>query len=182
MKSIVKSTKELKEIFTELSDTDRFKRKIDEVFKLGYSFEVETKDPLKCFTAKNGKQYKSRILYNGSGFLLKKTFIQKGHVGMKFYNSCPEIFTRIATEPTGMVKVGNEEPFQTFEAEYESTESVNWAILGRYIGKMIKDELVEVCTCGKCGGTGVLPQFAHYADGVCFDCLGIGKWLKVKNS
>jgi hypothetical protein len=182
MKSIVKSTKELKEFFPELSNTDRFKRKIDEVFKLGYSFEVETKEPLKCFTAKNGKQYKSRILYNGSGFLLKKTFLKKGHIGMKFYNSFPEIFTHIASEPTGTVKVGNEEPFQTYKAEYESTESISWSVLGKYIGKMIKDELVEVCTCGKCGGSGFLPEFAYYADGVCFDCLGIGKWLEVKNS
>ena len=180
MKATVKSTKELREFFPELPTTDRFKRKIDEVFKLGYSFEVETKEPLKCFTAQNGKQYKSRILYNGSGFLLKKTYLQKGHIGMEFYNSCPEIFTHIATEPTGTVKVGNEEPFQTYEAEYERTDDITWAALGKYIGKMIKDELVEVCTCGKCGGSGFLPQFAYYADGVCFDCLGIGKWLEVK--
>ena len=180
MKAIVKSTKELREFFPELSATDRFKRKIDEVFKLGYSFEVETKEPLKCFTAKNGKQFKSRILYNGSGFFLKKTYLQKGSTTMQHYNSCPEIFTTIAEKPSGTIKVGNAEPVETYMAEYERTESVSWAILGKYIGKMIKDELVEVCTCGKCGGSGFLPQFAYYADGVCFDCLGIGKWLEVK--
>ena len=182
MKAIVKSTKELREFFPELSATDKFKRKIDEVFKLGYSFEVETKEPLKCFTSKNGKQYKSRILYNGSGFLLGKTYLQKGSTTMQHYNSCPEIFTTISEKPNGTIKVGNAEPVATYMAEYERTESVSWAILGKYIGKMIKDELVEVCTCGKCGGSGFLPQFAYYADGVCFDCLGIGKWLEVKQN
>ena len=182
MKATVKSTKELRKFFPELSATDKFKRKIDEVFKLGYSFEVETKEPLKCFTAKNGKQYKSKILYHDNGFLLKKTYLQKGSVGMNYYNSCPEIFVSIATKPSGSCKFGNDEPFDTYSAEYESTENISWSTLGKYIGKMIKDELVEVCTCGKCGGSGFLPQFAYYADGVCFDCLGIGKWLDVKQN
>lgn len=180
MKATVKSTKELREFFPELSVTDKFKRKIDEVFELGYSFEVETKEPLKCFTTKNGKQFKSRILYNGSGFFLKKTHLQKGATTLHHYNSCPEIFTTIDEKQSGTIKVGSAEPVATYMAEYESTESVSWAILGKYIGKMIKDELVELCTCGKCGGSGFLPQFAYYADGVCFDCLGIGKWLDVK--
>lgn len=28
--------------------------------------------------------------------------------------------------------------------------------------------------CHKCEGTGFLPEFAWYADGVCFDCMGCG--------
>jgi hypothetical protein len=28
--------------------------------------------------------------------------------------------------------------------------------------------------CGKCSGVGFIPAFAHYADGVCFDCMGMG--------
>ena len=28
--------------------------------------------------------------------------------------------------------------------------------------------------CGKCDGKGVIPQFAYYANGVCFDCSGLG--------
>ena len=30
------------------------------------------------------------------------------------------------------------------------------------------------CSCSKCNGTGFLPCFAHYAEGVCFDCGGTG--------
>lgn len=34
------------------------------------------------------------------------------------------------------------------------------------------------CNCSKCNGTGFIPQFAHYANGVCFECGGSG----IKNS
>jgi hypothetical protein len=30
------------------------------------------------------------------------------------------------------------------------------------------------CSCGKCSGRGIIPQFMHYAEGVCFDCGGTG--------
>lgn len=30
------------------------------------------------------------------------------------------------------------------------------------------------CSCSKCSGRGIIPQFAHYAEGVCFDCGGMG--------
>lgn len=33
--------------------------------------------------------------------------------------------------------------------------------------------------CDKCGGKGIIPMFSHYADGVCFKCLGSGNLLKM---
>jgi hypothetical protein len=30
------------------------------------------------------------------------------------------------------------------------------------------------CTCDKCNGTGYLPQFHYFADGICFQCMGVG--------
>lgn len=30
------------------------------------------------------------------------------------------------------------------------------------------------CNCTKCNGKGFIPQFAHYANGVCFECGGTG--------
>jgi hypothetical protein len=30
------------------------------------------------------------------------------------------------------------------------------------------------CSCGKCNGNGVIPAFAYYANGICFDCGGSG--------
>lgn len=30
------------------------------------------------------------------------------------------------------------------------------------------------CSCGKCNGMGIIPAFAYYAEGICFDCGGSG--------
>ena len=30
------------------------------------------------------------------------------------------------------------------------------------------------CSCGKCNGVGIIPSFAYYANGICFDCGGSG--------
>lgn len=38
----------------------------------------------------------------------------------------------------------------------------------------IYSEVETPCACGKCDGTGFLPEFAYYSDGVCFDCMGCG--------
>ena len=33
-------------------------------------------------------------------------------------------------------------------------------------------------TCGKCGGTGILPCYSHVDNGVCFECMGVGHHTK----
>ena len=38
----------------------------------------------------------------------------------------------------------------------------------------IYSEVETPCQCNKCSGTGFLPEFAYYANGVCFDCMGCG--------
>ena len=30
------------------------------------------------------------------------------------------------------------------------------------------------CSCSKCDGQGIIPAFSYYANGVCFDCGGVG--------
>lgn len=42
------------------------------------------------------------------------------------------------------------------------------------VKEQIKSQVSEPCTCRKCNGTGFIPAFAWYANGVCFDCGGIG--------
>ncbi len=57
-----------------------------------------------------------------------------------------------------------------------------YVILAR-VAKLIKDPEVREqlklhattpSPCGKCNGSGFIPQFAYYANGVCFDCMGLG--------
>lgn len=30
------------------------------------------------------------------------------------------------------------------------------------------------CKCRKCRGTGFVPHFMHYCEGICFECMGFG--------
>lgn len=43
-----------------------------------------------------------------------------------------------------------------------------------WVKELIYSEVQTKHKCSKCNGTGYLPMFAHYANGVCFDCMGIG--------
>ena len=43
-----------------------------------------------------------------------------------------------------------------------------------YVRPLISASVTLPCKCSKCNGTGYLPQFSYYAEGVCFDCLGAG--------
>jgi hypothetical protein len=80
----------------------------------------------------------------------------------------------------------------------DGTFSVGWKVditpysllsaMGLFLRKekvrgKISSETSLPCTCPKCEGKGTIPAFAHYANGVCFDCLGIGiiGKLSVKN-
>ena len=61
-------------------------------------------------------------------------------------------------------------------------------LIGKFLLiKEVRDKItadVEIPhKCCKCEGRGVIPQFYYYADGVCFDCLGLGVIgkLSVKN-
>jgi hypothetical protein len=180
MKNIIKSTKDLINFFPELNYTDKYKKKINEVLKTGrFQFEVETKEVLKCFESKRGLQYKSRISYNSNAFLFKITEIVNGSVTMGDYNDCPEKFISIETVSNGYNKIGND-TYLTYQAKYEHVENTTWFELAKLIGKLIKNDLVEVCSCTRCNGTGLIPQFKHYNDGICFECLGIGKWFEPK--
>ena len=43
----------------------------------------------------------------------------------------------------------------------------------------IYSETEVPCKCMKCDGAGVIPAFYYYADGVCFDCMGVGVYGKL---
>ena len=55
----------------------------------------------------------------------------------------------------------------------------SWALIGRSLGLLLKDEIISVEDCSGCQGTGRKPQFMHIANGLCFDCLGVGKWFNI---
>lgn len=63
----------------------------------------------------------------------------------------------------------------------EKAWKIFWDIIRRsYATKLAREQELEPHSCGKCRGTGFIPQFAWYADGICFDCLGAGSFINNK--
>ena len=185
MTTTVKTTKELKLVFTELSRTDRFKRKLDELFALGYTFDVSYASNFKAFVDKKGTRYKAKIAYkntyrNWHYILLQKTRITTSLVSKPSLDKFPEKYRNVSENSDGTVRVGNVDE-NLYNAEHEIDNSLDWPILATCIGTLIKDEMTEIFECSKCGGSGYLPHFAYYADGVCFECIGAGKEIKLKS-
>ena len=177
---IVKSTKQLKAAFPSLSRTDKFKRTLDVVFEHGFSIELKIADDWKCFTHKaSGRRYRSKIVYDGTARYMLRTKVSHALVSEKNLAAEPECFQNVEAEVTGEQIINGSHSFM-HSAEYEETDSASWAQLARIIGKLIKSDLIDVCECSKCGGSGILPQFMYYAEGICFQCMGIGKWFEVK--
>ena len=180
MKTTVKSTKELKLVFTELSRTDRFKRKLDDLFDLGYTFDVSYASNFKGFVSKKGSHYKDKIAYKNTYRILQRTRITACSVSKSSLDKFPEKYRAVSENSDGTITI-NKMTEETFSAEYERFDTLDWPRIATCIGKLIKDEMTDICECSKCGGSGYLPHFAYYADGVCFECIGAGKEIKLKS-
>ena len=46
-----------------------------------------------------------------------------------------------------------------------------------YVYSMVGEVLFKAETCGKCKGSGYLPEFHYFQNGVCFQCFGHGVML-----
>lgn len=76
----VKSVNDLKSLFTELPmDRSKFKTKVQQLFDMGFSFDVLIADDGHSFKSKSGKQYKAALKGGGRTFLVKMMY--------KFYES-----------------------------------------------------------------------------------------------
>ena len=50
-----------------------------------------------------------------------------------------------------------------------------WFLQGDNVRKELKNLHAHTPrTCGKCNGKGIIPAFYYYAEGICFDCMGLG--------
>lgn len=179
----ISNTKDFRKVFPELSPTDKFKRAIDQVFAHGFTFDLKlSTEPTMGFTGKKGKRFKALLSANGTD---KARFLKS----FKIYDASLPLnsdncFDYDESKPVGYSvhtdDNNNQIKVNTYKCRYCDIQKTSWVEIAKLIGLMIGDELVEVEKCSKCNGTGFLPEFAYYADGVCFECMGIGKWFKVK--
>lgn len=110
-----------------------------------------------------------------------------------FGEKIKELYPEIKGRVTGMARCGNDyhfseqldETMQFHDTQFGEYNMINfdqfWCIVWdrirvNYAKRIAKEQELDN-TCHKCNGTGFIPQFAWYADGVCFDCLGTGHIL-----
>jgi hypothetical protein len=93
--------------------------------------------------------------------LVKKGFIRTTKSGYNF--NLKITLNNLATRS----KINNIKPYDILNilAKFLKREDVS---------KIVHSVVTTPYSCPKCDGTGFIPQFSHYAQGVCFDCMGIG--------
>jgi len=176
----VNSTLQLKELIPELGRRDKFSKAIDAVLSsIEHPVTVQIADKFKCFTSKAGKQYKIVVTHDDHKYFLMPTKIKRYGVPKVSTEKNPESYRNIELSESYSIMNGVRHDY--VNADVEENGRVNWADFANAIGKLVKDNPVFTCTCTKCNGTGFLPQFAWYAEGVCFECMGIGKWFELKH-
>lgn len=57
---------------------------------------------------------------------------------------------------------------------YQEHKNVNIPWYEVVDGRIVKRNLIWEYSCGKCGGSGYLPEYNHVQSGVCFSCGGFG--------
>ena len=96
-------------------------------------------------------------------FLVKKGFVRTTEGGFKYTVSIRIVEHKLYNQ----FYVLNITP-------YEILKCLATFLLRKEVKELIQSEISTPCECRKCEGKGIIPDFLHYAKGVCFDCMGIG--------
>ena len=89
------------------------------------------------------------------------------------------------------VRVSVKRPEGTYFTQYikSSITNIDGYDILKLIGQTLQLDAVKSfmksnvdidCTCQKCEGRGIIPQFGYYCNGICFDCYGLGFNRKFK--
>ena len=148
------------------------KRKIDELMAAGFQFTLfKAEGPFRIFKAKDGSNWKFKLKnhLNGKTVLFGRVKNEESHVPREW----------LADNP-GWKVLGENDGSKHVLVLRQNIRQVNWSGVASALGRIIEEDLVEWHDCSKCHGEGKIPGFAHIANGVCFDCMGIGRWIVVK--
>lgn len=168
---------DLMSAFPELSNQDIFKKTVEEALNAGFSFKVEIFDKIRGRKSSTGKIMNCRISRNGKGFLIKRMTITNTTVTFDEYEKEKDSFLERFEQGLPSGYRGDKELRTLKKVNIKNT---SWGELAQVFGNLIKEELTDARTCPKCGGSGKLQQYAHIENGLCFKCLGVGKWIEPK--
>lgn len=180
--ALIKSTKDFMKVFPELENHNKFKTSIDRLFKeLNPNLAIEQARDFKVFIgAKTGKGYKSKLVHldTNKSSLFQRSRLCTSDISKIDVETNPSKFKDIQSSGTRTL-VNGQWADSNVIATYENTDRTSWPELARLIGKLMESRLTGFDCCDRCSGTGRIPQFAHIDDGLCFKCMGVGRWFKI---
>lgn len=181
----ITTTNDIRAIFPDLPRTDKFKRTIDVFLRIVKKpLYIAKADDWRSFEI-NGKMYKTKISNGKQSIYLQRTKLISSSVTEKQMQANPNQYKGVKDKPSGRIKMGSNDCQKIFSCKIESTDPISWAGIANALGKLLKEEVeglgdvLYVSQCRKCDGVGKLPHYAHIAEGLCFQCMGIGKWLSI---
>jgi hypothetical protein len=173
----INSVTELTKIFPELPKNSPVRKNIQKAFELGLTMEIKVCEPKRVFQNSKGQKLNTRIQIGDNVYFIKKVSVMFCSSTLEDYEQNKEFYLSIEDKPCGSL-TQNGITRETYMGKRIYIESTNWMQLATIIGKNINFDLVKTCVCGRCGGEGVIRQFGHVQNGICFECLGVGKWIE----
>jgi hypothetical protein len=180
MTHTITSTKQLAAIFPDLPRTNKFKRSLDILLANTPHARVtiDVCDAWRCFKLTDGRKFKARFSFGGKSHFLARTRVRNSNFSRSEIDANPGKYKDVKnSESTFCVDGVNWLP--TAFASFEDTDGFGWSQLALVFGKLLKSEITVIEDCHKCGGSGFLPHYAHIANGVCFSCCGVGKFIQL---
>lgn len=191
-KTLITSTKQLAAIFSYLPRTNKFKRCIDKWLNgLKPELYIESAEPFHSYKSKTGKSFRFKLSNaRGEGRLICRTYTANEILDESAIAQDPTSYRNIQPSDckSGRYINGKDEKDgidwkPCVSADRQRVDSTSWGQLALNLGKLLAQEAtVFTQDCGKCGGSGFIPAFAHVYEGVCFECMGLGKHLVLDSS
>jgi hypothetical protein len=181
----ITNTADIISIFPNLQKSDKFKNAIDVFLKIAKTpITIDHCSLWKGYEC-NGITYRTRINNGKKAIFIQKVKIINTSVTQSEISLNPLKYRSVADARCGQISLKGGEYQDIFTCRVESVEDVSWSKIASIFGKLLKDEIenisdiIYVSECSKCNGLGKLAHYAHIAEGLCFQCMGIGKWLNI---
>lgn len=178
-------------IYTTLKKTDKFKRAVDLALAQNLPIKILVAPPFRGFVAKltNGKKatFKVKVKNTNTGSVHfigrcvtsnhadRKSGVYGGlHCGAGDFDTINKMLLEHRPD-LDLTKVTYTHIGAHSSDDLKSL--ITWGDFALAISRVCKADFAHLEDCGRCSGVGIIPEFMHVYDGVCFSCCGSGKHL-----
>lgn len=186
-------------VYAELKRTNIFKRGLDAFLAYGLPVKFEVAQPFKYFKTKDDRgqirKYKVKITNTETGawrmllrFKLEERKFTSGlgycwTVGNRIYSGGADSKEHFAKDhPEDFSHPQLKEVVTGDYWEETKQSNIGWGDIALAFSKLFKGCIAYTEPCSKCGGSGILPHYMHISEGLCFQCLGQGIFLRADQS